>query len=863
MKNIKRPLTVFLSAAIGLSLLAGCGGKSNSPDGPSDPKNSAAPSAEPEYVYTSRFVDIAADGDSSIDRVVLCGDKLLASMWGKIADNTPEGVTPEYKEQYWVYGEQLYWLTLDGGMKKVEGYAPISEPAHESTLDLYGGGVIAYDDAADSEEDADETDSETIPAAARDVSANIQSIAAAGDGSFVTLECVYQNWYDGPTDYELWSDEWQQAGYEQYWHYEQHYYIRTLNADGTEKTRTSLAELQETAAGDQENDGYFYINSMAMDDAGHIYLLGDQSIYIMDPDGSFAGTIRSDNYFDSILSLADGAYVAYWGEGDEQLAKIDPETKKLGDGMKVRNVWNAVAAPEGSEYDFYWTDGSNLMGYDVETAASGKVLNWLNCDVDTSNSNSCVALPDGRCAVVESEWHQTGEDGSGRMSMQLALVERVPYDSVPHKTPIIFASMSLGYDARGAIIKFNRNSPEYHIEVRDYSEYNTDEDYTAGLTKLTTEILAGNVPDIIDLSGMPYEQFVGRGLLADLNPLLDADGELSRDDILPAVLKALEKDGALYRTASSFELSTVAGAASIVGDTPGWTLAEFKAALAQMPEGCTPFDEYTTREMILRYMLAMEMENLIDWKTGQCHFDDPAFRDILEFAAQFPETYEYPDDYERSEEDDMPNRIASGRQMLAQVTLYDLDSYQMYQAMFGGDATFVGYPVSEGVGNALQIDGGGYAISARSAVKDQAWQFVRMFFTESYQTDYRGGLPTNRAAFEKLLKEAMTPLYRRDEKGNFVLDENGEKIEESRGSWGWASLEIKLYALKQEEADEIMDLINSTTRTIESGAVYNESDEITSIIIEDTQAYFLGQKSLDDVVRLLQSKLNILVNEKR
>ena len=60
-----------------------------------------------------------------------------------------------------------------------------------------------------------------------------------------------------------------------------------------------------------------------------------------------------------------------------------------------------------------------------------------------------------------------------------------------------------------------------------------------------------------------------------------------------------------------------------------------------------------------------------------------------------------------------------------------------------------------------------------------------------------------------------------------------------------------------------MDLINSTTRTLEAGSVYNESDEITSIIIEDTQAYFLGQKSLDDVVRLLQSKLNILVNEKR
>ncbi len=33
----------------------------------------------------------------------------------------------------------------------------------------------------------------------------------------------------------------------------------------------------------------------------------------------------------------------------------------------------------------------------------------------------------------------------------------------------------------------------------------------------------------------------------------------------------------------------------------------------------------------------------------------------------------------------------------------------------------------------------------------------------------------------------MTPEYQKDENGNYVLDENGNKIEVSRGSVGWAT----------------------------------------------------------------------------
>ena len=165
--------------------------------------------------------------------------------------------------------------------------------------------------------------------------------------------------------------------------------------------------------------------------------------------------------------------------------------------------------------------------------------------------------------------------------------------------------------------------------------------------------------------------------------------------------------------------------------------------------------------------------------------------------------------------------------------------------------------MSEGVGSALQINEGGYAISSKCAATDAAWQFVRSAFTEDYQTQRGWGFPTNRAAFDARLTDAMTPEYEKDENGNFILDENGNKKEISRGGWGWGSLQVDFYALTQAEADQVMEIINSTTRVVD------QNDELMNIILEDTQAYFAGQKSLDDVVRQLQSKMNIYINEQR
>ena len=149
-------------------------------------------------------------------------------------------------------------------------------------------------------------------------------------------------------------------------------------------------------------------------------------------------------------------------------------------------------------------------------------------------------------------------------------------------------------------------------------------------------------------------------------------------------------------------------------------------------------------------------------------------------------------------------------------------------------------------------------MSSKCANKDGAWQFLRQFFTEEYQEkNGYGGFPTNKAAFDKRLEKAMTPEYQKDADGNFVLDENGNKIEISTGGWSWGGVEVEMRAINQAEADRILELINTTTKA------YKSDESILEIVKEEVAPFFEGQKSAEDVAKLIQSKATLYVNEQR
>ena len=566
-------------------------------------------------------------------------------------------------------------------------------------------------------------------------------------GDLVEVEALYESWV---TEEDLDSSK------DEYWEnyqYSQEYYFRLLDGEGAEKLHKQIPMEEEQ-----------YLSNGTLDRDGNLICIAADRLLVLSPEGELIRTIECGSYCEGIVTLQNGAVcVTTWGDAGMEMMPVDTAKGEIGTGRKLPNgAYNLMAG--GGAYPLYYTNGSNFYGYDPESGKGEKLFSWLGTDVSADVYGNLYIDENGTVTGIINEDESYSEDAGARgVNYKLFEVKQVPASSVKQKKTLTLACQWLNYDAGRLVLKFNRSNEEYRIEILDYSEYNTEEDYSAGLTKLLTEIMAGNMPDILDLEGMPLSRLAAKGLLEDLYPFIDADAELSRDRYFPNVLSLCERDGKLLSTVSGFYLSTLIGASSVVGDTPGWTYQEFDAALATMPEGCRPLSAYTTRDQILSICLSLDMNRYVNWATGECNFNTEEFAQLLKFAARFPESFDW-DNYDWQTDSDEVN-LAAGMQMLSTAWISSPEDIAFNEYYFGGQPyTYIGYPTASGTGNYLSLSSG-FAMSSSCSDKAAAWQFLRQFFTDSYQKE-QYMLPASKTAYEAKMKEAMTENYKKDSNGD-------------------------------------------------------------------------------------------------
>ncbi|MBR1566387.1 MAG: extracellular solute-binding protein [Oscillospiraceae bacterium] len=812
MTKTKNIVCLFLTLALCLALAA-CS------SGGGDTSATSAPveaTATPEDVYASEYRTLADHSPDFISIRSYNDDGFYFSKWEKVGENIPEGVKPQYEGQYDVYQTFLYYMDKDGKVTKLENYKPMEAPTNEEGYkEFYSG-------------------------------SDLSGIRFTPEG-FVTLETTYASWSDGDGNYAMYSEE-----YFSHQKFKQNAYVRSFDRQGNNLT---------TAPIDMPEDGWLNAYNMQLDDKGNVIVSDGQGLRAIGMDGQDAYQISLNGYVDGVIGLPDGRIaVATDGDSGSLLSILDSESGKLIDGVAAPNFDLYSAVTGNSVYDIYYTSGASFYGFKLGDTAPTRLFNWLSCDVNGTRVSVVDVSDDGVITGIVTDYDL--KDNS--YTTDLVTVKKVPYDSVPHKQSINLAVMYLDYNVQDMIIDFNRINPEYRIEVTDYSEYaaNADakEGNDAGLTKLNTEILSGNVPDMLCLNGLNYRQLASKGVLEDLYPYIENDSELKREDFFPNVLKALEVDGKLCSTVSGFYINSAIGAASVVGDEPGWDYDAFNAALASMPEGCTAFDQYVTRDGILSICLALDMADFVDWNSGKVSFDSPEFIQLLRFADSFPSEFDW-ENYDWSSEESSENRLAQGKQMLVQTSAYSIDDifYNNYTQFLGGKITYIGYPTAHGTGNMISFSDSGYAMSSKTPYKDACWQFLRGFLTKDYQVSNVYSLPSRLDVFDERAEEATTIQYQKNEEGQFLLDDDGEKIPIVRSTmWNKDTQKAEeIYALTEDQVQQIRELILTTTKV----ADYDQA--ILDIVTEQAAPYFAGQKTAEEVAKLVQSKANIYVNEQR
>jgi hypothetical protein len=101
------------------------------------------------------------------------------------------------------------------------------------------------------------------------------------------------------------------------------------------------------------------------------------------------------------------------------------------------------------------------------------------------------------------------------------------------------------------------------------------------------------------------------------------------------------------------------------------------------------------------------------------------------------------------------------------------------------------------------------------------------------------------------------PQYYRDGDGNYLLDENGEKQMIAIGAYWDGDHYRELYACSDKQVQSVLDVLTNTA------CMMDANDAIYDIVSEQARAFYAGQKSAEEVARLIQSKANIYVNEQR
>ena len=842
--KFKRFFALALAALLVMSLFAGCSKNSDTPGGKTDSSGSLIDQTKPaattaKYAYQADYLDLQLpENIQYVNTMRTAGTTIFLTAY--VQGDEIVQTDPDTGDTWSYYTQKLILLSVDPDTGACTQLPNLQLPTVPEDCE---GNVDCY------------------------------NMAGSDDGTLWMLVNVYAAKYDLPADfdpntmnkYDYPSTDMSTA------------YLMHVAADGS---TIANVDLSVTDDGTDEEDGMgSNISSFAVDAAGNLYVTDYNYIYVLDAEGKLLFKIDDSQYSGSLCRLQPDQVGILWynyatgtaestDENGQFFIPVDLETKTWGEKIKMpANVWNVY--PGDDAYDFYYKNNDNIYGYTFASDTKDKLVDWMACDVDTSNMYDSGMLSDGRVVGMTQDW------SSDTTAYQLIVLHRIDASEVKEKTVLTLACMGLDWSLRSKIVEYNKSNDQYRIQVVDYSEYATDDDYNAGITKLTTEIISGSVPDLFLTSSLPIDKYAAKGVVADLYTFMDGGSGLSRDYFVPQVLKAIEKDGKLYELPTKFSVETAYALSSIVDQYDTWNVAAVQDAMTQLQEGATVFSTGWTKSSVLNNCLTRNLAAFVDWTTGKCTFESEAFQQLLAFCNSFPDDSSTDDGIAYSSEaatvDTMDDpvwesdatRILSGKQLMATTSFYSFEDYIYNIYPVKDKVTFVGYPSESGEpGNSFYIQCP-MAISSVTKYPDAAWDFVSTMIRQTNEdAESMYAFPISQEAFDKKMTSVMTEQYQLDVNGEQVdWDEDGEPdkmcigtyevVENGESTWQ------QVYALTQEDIDQILSVINSAT------GIVDYDDEILSIVSGEVSAYFAGDKDVQTTANMIQSRVNLYVQEQR
>lgn len=222
----------------------------------------------------------------------------------------------------------------------------------------------------------------------------------------------------------------------------------------------------------------------------------------------------------------------------------------------------------------------------------------------------------------------------------------------------------------------------------------------------------------------------------------------------------------------------------------------------------------------------------VDQESGKANFESTAFIDLLKEVKRLV--------------DEKVIDPAASNVIFRETHINSLGDYvrEMKQSQF--------YPNNSDFKSKLYLrpngsgqEAGGYfrtyqtvGLNAKSEVKEEAWHFLKFLMSEEMKdAASSSGFPVNKKSYAWIAEKAL-------EKGKVESDQP------------FGPLKGVTYDITIEDIDDLEKFLVNAKYPVQ----FKES-KINEIITEESHAYFTGQKSAEEVARLIQNRVTTVLNE--
>ncbi len=594
----------------------------------------------------------------------------------------------------------------------------------------------------------------------------LMAVRSMEDGRLITIESSYECWLEPNTQPSFHSRDTRM--------------LRVLSEDGEEESAVPI-EL------DSDGEGFDAANLVYIG-SGMLAVARRNSVLVFGLDGKEIFHVTTPYPVAELLKTSDGNLAVLLHNGDEQwLSLIQVDARTVSVPFPVPTEAHLFCADEAAG-ELLFVRNTELFRLQLSDGSASPVCSLLDMGIDPVSIGAMFCGQDGRLHFLVHEWQRDYK------SVRELHVTAIPQDTVKEGVELRLGFTEISTAMKEAVLRFNRGQSSARITCVDYRN-------------LGGQMPEDQLPDLMILDGEEAGRLSREGRLAVLAGPEEEEEAVLGETLIPAVRRALsDEEGNLNRIAGVFRLESMACDEETAQTTSLSGIGSLRQAYQALPAGGKLYEPWYTRGRLLRDLLRVHTH-----MTGELLSEsDARYGELDAFAALQPAEYNH--GVYAADTDSVEKRIYDGRELMMAAHIGSMLEFKWIDAFFPTGAAFVGWPAGEGMASLLCFE---ETVAVNAAcepeVREAARGFLRCVVEEEYaEASY--GFPASATQMEKLLRDDMAAIsWRVDEKGKFVLDKQGEKIERPRSNWYTPEWRQHFeFALTEKQYQKLMDLIDSS-----------------------------------------------------